>query len=390
MAILALIVAAGRGHRAGGALPKQYRRVGERQVLWHSARTLAAHPGIDGVRVVIHPDDRTLYDEAVADLDLLSPVPGGKTRQESVRLGLESLVGMAPDKVLIHDAARPFLATEVIDAIIDQLATDQGVLAAIPVVDTLKQAAGGKIAGTIDRTDLWRAQTPQAFAFEKILDAHRATAGSDLTDDVAVAEAAGIEVSIVESTERNFKVTTEEDLARAETLLAARQSTRIGMGYDVHAFGPGDHVWLCGIRVGHDKGLQGHSDADVGLHALTDAILGAIGAQDIGYHFSDKDPAWKGASSDQFLRHACTLVSERGGQVIHLDLTLICETPRLRPHHAAMVARVAEITGLRSDQVSIKATTTEKLGFTGRGEGIAGQAVATVLAPDAAPAAGGA
>ncbi len=385
MTIFALIVAAGRGHRAGGALPKQYRRLGGREILWHSARTLAAHPRIDGVRVVIHPDDRSLYQEAVGDLDLLPPVPGGESRQDSVRLGLASLSDMAPGHVLIHDAARPFLDATTIDAIIDRLLIDKAVLAAIPVVDTLKRATGGMIAGTIDRTGLWRAQTPQAFAFSPILEAHRAAAGENLTDDVAVAEAAGIEVSIVEGTERNFKVTTEEDLARAESLLAANRTPRTGMGYDVHAFGPGDHLWLCGIRVDHDRGLVGHSDADVGLHALTDAILGAIGAQDIGYHFSDKDPAWKGASSDRFLRHACDLVAARDGFVQHLDLTLVCEAPRLRPHHAAMVTRVAEITGLREDQISIKATTTEKLGFTGRGEGIAGQAVATVLAPNPPP-----
>ncbi len=385
MRTFALIVAAGRGHRAGGALPKQYRKAGGQPLLWHSASVLSAHPHIDGVRVVIHPDDRPLYDAAVTGLDLLSPVAGGATRQESVLNGLESLSDLSPTQVLIHDAARPFLSARTIDAIMASLADQQGVLVAIPVVDTLKRADGGLVRSTVDRENLWRAQTPQAFAYQPILDAHRAATGQNLTDDVAVAEAAGIEVGIVEGGERNFKVTTEEDLARADRILAPPLSPRVGSGYDVHAFGDGDHLWLCGVRVDHDQGLVGHSDADVGLHALTDAVLGAIGAQDIGYHFSDKDPAWKGASSDRFLQHAFGLVADRGGRVQHLDLTLICEAPKLRPHHEIMVARVAEITGLRIDQISIKATTTEQLGFTGRREGIAGQAVATVMMPDAPP-----
>ena len=370
----------------GGALPKQYRRIGSRMMLRYSAETLAAHPAVAGVRAVIHADDRAFYDEAVEGLGALDPVEGGETRQESALRGLESLSGLDASRVLIHDAARPFLSSETIDAIVGALDEHEGVLAAVPVVDTLKRAAGRLVESTVDREDLWRAQTPQAFAFDRILAAHRAAAGQNLTDDVAVAEAAGIEVAIVDGTERNFKVTTEEDFARAERLLAGAMLPRVGAGYDVHAFGPGDYLWLCGVKVDHDQGLVGHSDADVGLHALTDAVLGAIGAHDIGYHFSDKDPAWKGASSDQFLQHAFRLVAGRGGHVHHLDLTLICEAPRLRPHHDAMVSRVAEITGLPPDQISIKATTTEKLGFTGRGEGIAGQAVATVLVPD--PAAG--
>ena len=384
MANYALIVAAGRGHRAGGALPKQYRSIGGRMLLRYSAEAFAAHPAVSGVRVVIHPDDRALYAQAIAGLELMDPVEGGETRQASVLNGLESLAGMGASRILIHDAARPFLSAETIDALVAALDGHAGALAAIPVVDTLKRSADGKVETTVDRTDLWRAQTPQAFRYDRILAAHRAAAGRNLTDDVAVAEAAGIEVAIIEGTERNFKVTTEEDLARADSLVAGALLPRVGTGYDVHTFGPGDHLWLCGVRVAHDRGLVGHSDADVGLHALTDAVLGAIGAHDIGYHFSDKDPAWKGASSDRFLQHACRLVADRGGRIQHLDLTLVCEAPRLRPHHEAMVARVAEISGLRFDQVSIKATTTEKLGFTGRGEGIAGQAVATVLLPDTA------
>ncbi len=378
----ALIVAAGRGHRFGGPMPKQYRTLGGRPLLRYCLAAFARHPDIAAVRTVIHPDDRALYDTAAAGLPkMLEPVAGGAERQDSVRLGLESLDDRAPETVLIHDAARPFPAQTIIGATLAQLAETQGALVAVPVVDTLKRGAEGRVLGTVDRTGLWRAQTPQGFRYGAILDAHRAAAGQALTDDAAVAEAAGLSVGLVPGSEDNFKVTTEDDLARAERLLAAATETRTGMGFDVHAFGPGDHVWLCGVKVPHEAGLIGHSDADVGLHAITDAILGAIGAGDIGVHFPPSDPQWKGAGSDAFLRHAADMVEARGGWVVHVDLTLICEAPRLRPHHAVMVARVAEILGLAEQRVSIKATTTERLGFTGRGEGIAGQAVATVRLP---------
>jgi len=378
----ALIVAAGRGHRFGGPMPKQYRTLGGRPLLRYCLAAFARHPDIAAVRAVIHPDDRGLYGAAAAGLPkMLEPVPGGAERQDSVRLGLESLEHRAPDTVLIHDAARPFLSQAIIGATVAQLADTQGALVAVPVVDTLKRGADGRVLGTVDRTGLWRAQTPQGFRYGAILDAHRAAAGRALTDDAAVAEAAGLSVGLVPGSEDNFKVTTEDDLARAERLLAAATETRTGMGFDVHAFGPGDHVWLCGVKVPHEAGLVGHSDADVGLHAITDAILGAVGAGDIGVHFPPSDPEWRAAASDAFLRHAAGMVEARGGSVVHVDLTLICEAPRLRPHHAAMVARVAEILGLAEERVSIKATTTERLGFTGRGEGIAGQAVATVRLP---------
>jgi 2-C-methyl-D-erythritol 4-phosphate cytidylyltransferase/2-C-methyl-D-erythritol 2,4-cyclodiphosphate synthase len=262
------------------------------------------------------------------------------------------------------------------------LADSPGAIAALPVVDTLKQADGGRIAGTRDRSGLWGAQTPQGFRFAEILAAHRAAAGEELTDDAAVAERAGLAVTLVEGSRENMKVTSQDDLAVAERWLrGAQEETRVGQGFDVHAFGPGDHVTLCGIRVPHDAGLVGHSDADVGLHALTDAILGALGAGDIGSHFPPSDPQWRGADSGKFLVHARDLVAAQGGRLLHLDVTLICERPKIGPHRDAMVARIAGLLDLPAGRVSVKATTTEKLGFTGRGEGIAAQAVATIALP---------
>jgi 2-C-methyl-D-erythritol 4-phosphate cytidylyltransferase/2-C-methyl-D-erythritol 2,4-cyclodiphosphate synthase len=379
----ALLVAAGRGTRLPGDVPKQYRAIGGAPILRRAAQAFLGHPAIAGVRVVIHPDDRALYDRAAAGLHLLEPVAGGATRQESVRSGLESLAALAPDHVMIHDAARPFVSAASIAAARVALDKAQGAIVAIPVVDSLKRASGGSLAA-VDRKGLWRAQTPQAFRYAEIVSAHRAAAGLDLTDDAAVAERAGLGLAIAPGSEDNFKITSEDDIVRAERLVGARPDLpRTGMGFDVHQFGPGDHVWLCGVKVPFGRGLVGHSDADVGLHALTDAVLGALADGDIGAHFSDRDPRWKGARSELFLRHAVELVRARGGRILHLDLTLICELPKIRPHHAAMVARVAEIAGLAPNRVSIKATTTEKLGFTGREEGIAGQAVATVLLPDA-------
>ncbi len=378
----ALLVAAGRGTRLPGDVPKQYRVLGGAPILRRAAEAFLRHPAIAGVRVVIHPDDRALYDRAVTGLDLLAPVAGGATRQESVRNGLESLADRAPDHVMIHDAARPFVSGASIAAAHSALGAAQGAIVAIPVVDSLKRASGGRLAA-VDRKDLWRAQTPQAFRYADILAAHRAAAGLDLTDDAAVAERAGLSLAIAAGSEDNFKITSEDDIVRGERLVAARPALpRTGMGFDVHQFGPGDHVWLCGVKIPFERGLVGHSDADVGLHALTDAVLGALADGDIGAHFSDRDPRWKDARSEVFLKHAAELVRARGGRIVHLDLTLICEQPRIRPHHAAMVARIAEIAGLEANRVSVKATTTEKLGFTGRGEGIAGQAVATVLLPD--------
>jgi len=378
----ALVVAAGRGQRFGGSLPKQYATLAGVPLLRHSLRAFAAHPAIAEVRAVIHPDDRALYDAAAEGLDLTEPVAGGRNRQESVLRGLESLAGAAPAQVLIHDGARPFVSAAVIDRVVAALAQSPGAIAALPVVDTLKQGANGQIAGTRDRAGLWGAQTPQGFRYAEILAAHRAAAGEELTDDAAVAERAGLAVALVEGSRENMKVTSQDDLRAAERWLrGAQEETRVGQGFDVHAFGPGDHVTLCGLRIDHDAGLVGHSDADVGLHALTDAILGALGAGDIGSHFPPSDPQWKGAESGRFLAHARDLVAARGGRLLHLDVTLICEAPKIGPHRAAMVARIAGLLDLPAERVSVKATTTEKLGFTGRGEGIAAQAVATIALP---------
>lgn len=379
---IALIVAAGRGTRLGGARPKQYLPLAGLPLLRHSAATLAAHPRIDHVRVVYHPDDNDLYEDAVRGLDLLPPVPGGAARQDSVRLGLESLEELAPARVLIHDAARPFLDSETISRVVAALDDTAGAIPALPVSDTVKRSLDGNIVATLDRTNLYRAQTPQGFHYRPILVAHRAVAGEELSDDAAVAERAGITVRLVAGSEDNLKVTRPEDFAHAERLIAASAGEfRTGQGFDVHAFGPGDHIWLCGIKVPHDRGLIGHSDADVGLHALTDAILGAVGAGDIGMHFPPGDPKWRNAPSHLFLSHAAELVHQARGAIAHVDVTIICEKPRVGPHREAMVKRIAEILGLAPNRVSVKATTTEQLGFTGRGEGMAAQAVATLRLP---------
>jgi 2-C-methyl-D-erythritol 4-phosphate cytidylyltransferase / 2-C-methyl-D-erythritol 2,4-cyclodiphosphate synthase len=379
---IALVVAAGRGTRLGAPLPKQYLPLAGKPVLRYSLETLASHPGIDAVRVVFNPDDAASYEAAARGLDLLPPVAGGAARQDSVRLGLESLAAAPPARVLIHDAARPFLDRETIDHVLAALDEAPGAIPALPVKDTVKRGVSGRVAETLDRSALWRAQTPQGFDYAAILAAHRAAQGSELSDDAAVAERAGLAVRLVAGSEANFKVTTAEDLEQGERLLLARQGDiRTGQGFDVHAFGPGDHVWLCGVKVAHERGLIGHSDADVGLHALTDAILGALAAGDIGQHFPPSDPKWRGAPSHLFLSHAGALVASAGGRIAHLDVTLICERPKIGPHRDAMVARIAEILGLERGRVSVKATTTEGLGFTGRGEGIAAQALATLRLP---------
>jgi 2-C-methyl-D-erythritol 4-phosphate cytidylyltransferase/2-C-methyl-D-erythritol 2,4-cyclodiphosphate synthase len=378
----ALIVAAGRGTRFGGSLPKQYLGLGGTTVLRHAAAAFATHPRIGGVLVTIRPEDRKLFDQAMSGLSLLPPVPGGAERQDSVRLGLEALAARAPERVLIHDGARPFPDAALIDRVINGLDQAPAAIPAQPLGDTIKRVVDGRILETIDRSQLWRAQTPQGFHFDAILAAHRQMAGRVLTDDAAVAEAAGIAPLIVMGSEENLKVTTAEDLAAAERLIAARQTdVRVGQGFDVHPFGPGDHVMVCGVAIPHEVAPVGHSDADVGLHALTDAVLGAIGAGDIGMHFPPSDPRWRGAASDRFLAYAATLVRERGGAIAAVDVTIICERPKIAPHRDRMIERVAEILEISPDRVSVKATTTERLGFTGRGEGIAAQAVATVRLP---------
>ena len=372
----ALIVAAGRGQRFGGNLPKQYAPLRGEMLLRRTLRAFCAHPGITRVLVAIHPDDAVIFAEAAKGLPQVSAVHGGAARQDSVRRGLEALATTAPDVVLIHDGARPMVSAALIDSVIAALALADGAVPALPVIDTLKRVDGtGAVGETVSRENLARAQTPQGFRYSSILNAHRTFAGEALTDDAAVLERAGQRVVTVPGDETNIKVTTMDDLAR---LTAALSETRVGQGFDVHRFGPGDAVMLCGLKVPHSHGLIGHSDADVALHAATDAILGAIGAGDIGQHFPPTDAKWRGAASDKFLRHAYDLLLERGGALVHLDFTIICERPKVGPHRAAMIASVAKILGIAEDRISVKATTTEGLGFTGRQEGIAAQAVATV------------
>lgn len=380
---VALVVAAGRGHRLGGDIPKQYRMLAGRPILRHCLARLLTHPGIGSVRVVIHPDDRPSYEMATQGLVLDEPIMGGNTRQQSVRLGLEALRIQAPAKVLLHDGARPFPDFATISRVIATLSDHDGAIPALPVSDTLKRGKDGFIAETLDRQGLWRAQTPQGFRFSKILAAHEAARNLDLTDDAALFEHMKWPVALVPGSEDNIKVTTLADLERAERLCASSVTgeMRTATGFDVHRFGPGDGVTLCGHPIPHTHGLEGHSDADVGLHALTDAVLGCLSAGDIGLHFPPSDPQWKGASSDRFLRHAADLVAARGGRIVHVDVTLLCEAPKIGPHRAAMIRQIADILAISDDRVSVKATTTEGLGFTGRREGIAAQAAASILLP---------
>lgn len=380
---LALIVAAGSGSRFGGDVPKQYLTLAGQAVLRRTVEAFRRHPLVSDVRVVINPVHRDLYEAAVAGLDLPPPVDGGANRQDSVRNGLESVAANAPDLVLIHDAARPLVDAASITAVIDALAEVPAALAAAPVTDTLKRAGSdGAVADTVDRTALWRALTPQGFRYTDILAAHRALAGDTLTDDAAVAEKAGLPVRLVPTNPDNLKVTHADDLARAEQIIMNQLGDiRVGQGFDVHKFEPGDHVIICGVKVPHTAKLEGHSDADVGLHALTDAILGAICAGDIGSHFPPTDPRWRGADSGKFLQHAASLVAEKGGVIAHADITIICERPKIGPHREVMARRVAELLGMDPSRISVKATTTEGLGFTGRQEGIAAQAACTVRLP---------
>ncbi|MFM9863731.1 MAG: bifunctional 2-C-methyl-D-erythritol 4-phosphate cytidylyltransferase/2-C-methyl-D-erythritol 2,4-cyclodiphosphate synthase [Micropepsaceae bacterium] len=379
--VVALIVAAGHGVRAGEGLPKQYRPLAGSPVLRRSIEAFLKHPMIDAVQVVIGAEHGPLYEAATNGLALPSPTPGGETRQESVLRGLEALTDMKPFFVLIHDAARPLVSANIIAATVEALQTYDGALPILAASDTLKRMHEGEVAETVPREGLGSAQTPQGFRFDKILAAHRATRDTSVTDDAAIAEHAGLKIAAVAGSRWNMKLTTPEDFVIAEALLANAGTIRTGQGFDVHRFGPGDHVWLCGLRVEHTHGLVGHSDADVGLHALTDALLGAAALGDIGQHFPPSDDKWRGAPSHLFLTHAAKLIAERGGRIEHVDVTLICERPKVAPHREAMVARIAELLALDSSRVSVKATTTEGLGFTGRGEGIAAQAIATVRLP---------
>jgi len=380
--VAVLVVAAGNGERAGGAVPKQYAPLLGKPILRWTTEAFVRHPKVASIQVAIGPDQQDVYAASVEGLDLLPPIVGGATRQESVRRGLEALASAAPDIVLIQDAARPLVSAGMIDAVIAALETGaDGAVPLLAVADTLKRSEAGKWT-TVSRDGLHRAQTPQGFRFAKILRAHRHYAAQDVTDDMALAELAGLHITAVAGEDANMKVTTPEDFALAEAHLRSRLGeSRTGMGYDVHRFVAGDHIWLCGIKLPHDHSLEGHSDADAGLHALTDAILGAIGEGDIGQHFPPSDERWRGAPSWKFLDHASGLVGKKGGAIAHCDITIICERPKIGPHREAMRARIAEILKLDVSRVSVKATTTEGLGFEGRREGLAAQAVATVRLP---------
>jgi 2-C-methyl-D-erythritol 4-phosphate cytidylyltransferase / 2-C-methyl-D-erythritol 2,4-cyclodiphosphate synthase len=386
MRAAAIVVAAGRGERAGGARPKQYRHLLGEPVVRRAMRALAMHPAIDAVQAVIDPAENEAYQSAVGDLPkCLAPAAGGTTRQRSVRAGLEALAELNPSIVLVHDAARPLASAALVDR---ALAAVEATGAAVPVIalrDTVKRVdEAGRVVSTLDRNELRAVQTPQAFYFAPLIEAHRRASKAgldDFPDDAALAEWAGIPVTTFAGETGNLKLTIADDFARAEAIADAFADVRTGTGFDVHAFGPGDHVMLGGVAVPHEKGLIGHSDADVLLHALTDAVLGALGEADIGHHFPPAQEQWRGAASDQFLAFAASLVRTRCGRIAHLDATLLCETPKLAPHRDAIRARIAAIAGIEISRVSVKATTTEGLGFIGRKEGIAAMATATLRLP---------
>jgi len=377
----ALIVAAGSGTRVGGDLPKQYAPIAGKAVLAHAIDALAAHPRIDDIRVVIGAGHEALFAGAVGGRTVAAPVIGGATRRESVANGLAATTS---DLVLIHDAARPFLPTEVVDRLLAALEDAPGAVPVLPVADTLAEA-GAELGRNVPRAGLARVQTPQAFHTQAIRAAHAAwDADKEATDDAQIARAAGLAVKTVEGSPLLDKLTYPADFATAERRLASSMVSRTALGFDVHGFTQGDGVWIGGIYIQHDRALAGHSDADVGLHALTDALLGTICDGDIGTHFPPSDPQWRGAPSHLFLAHARDLIAARGGRIDHVDLTIICEEPKVGPHRAAIRARVAELLGLSEAKISIKATTTERLGFTGRREGVAAQAAATVRLPETA------
>ncbi len=393
VSVAALLVAAGRGLRMGFETPKQYLDLLGETVLARSIRAMAADARISKILCVIHPDDKPLYEASVKTLPdeiklrLLPPAMGGATRQASGRSGLEALASSdhPPQLVLVHDAARPFTSPELLGRSIEAAFVNGAAIPAVVVTDTIKRVdPDGRIIDTPVRKDLKAVQTPQGFRFDLILNAHRkalSVNSYDFTDDASVAEWAGHSVHVFDGEPDNIKLTTADDIAAARERLMGPLETRTGIGYDVHAFAEGDHVMMCGVKVPHTHRLSGHSDADVGLHALTDAILGALGDGDIGSHFPPSDAKWKDANSEIFLQHACNLVDKRGGRIMHLDVTLICEAPKVGPHREAMRARIAAICDVSIGRVGVKATTTEQLGFAGRKEGIAAQAVATLALP---------
>ena len=391
--VAVVVVAAGRGLRAGGDLPKQFRAIGGAPIVRQSLATFAEHPNVGSVQPVIHPDDVAMFQSSASGLNVLPPVFGGATRQSSVRAGLEAIAARRPDIVLIHDAARPFASPQLVARAIEAAARTGAAIPALPVTDTVKTVdAGGMVDKTLDRNMLRLVQTPQSFAFPALLEAHRRAAQAgrdDFTDDAALAEWSGMKVTVFAGEPGNIKITDAGDFARAEAMqMSALGDVRTGTGIDVHAFAPGDHVTLGGVRIAHNEALTGHSDADVVLHALTDAILGALADGDIGVHFPPSDPQWRGAASDRFLTFAVDRLARRGGRIGHIDINIVCEAPRIGPHRDAMRANIARLAGVDTDRVAVKATTSEKLGFTGRGEGIVAYATATVRLPWTSPHAG--
>ena len=374
MTVAALIVAAGRGHRAGGAEPKQWQHIAGRPVIEHTLERFAQHPRIDRIMVVLHHDDMDLLKSTDCEI-----TQGGASRDASVRNGLKALAANPPDKVLIHDVARPAVSTEVIDRVLDALQSHPAAAPALPISDALWHGANGRVTASCARDGLYRAQTPQGFHFDAILKAHHAN-DAPAADDVEVARRAGLEVAIVDGDERNLKITQPEDFARAADALKGSHMTdiRMGNGYDVHAFEPGSEVILCGVPIAHTAQLKGHSDADVAMHAITDALYGAIAEGDIGRHFPPSDPQWKDAASAVFLSHAAELVRAQGFEIGNIDCTIVCELPKIGPHAAAMQANLAKIIDIEPTRISVKATTSERLGFTGRQEGIAAMATAAL------------
>ena len=389
MTVAAVIVAGGSGLRAGGVLPKQYQLIGGKPVIWWTLKAFLQHPEISHVQVVVGAGHEAMFAAATADLKVPAAVTGGTTRQESCRLGIEACSAIRPAKVLIHDAARPFISAELISGLINALNQCDAVIPGLPVADTMKFAPGGVIAKTIDRSAMWFVQTPQGFEFNQILEAHRKAARAaqnGLTDDAAVAEFAGMSVRIIAGEPQNKKLTTNADVEISDReltqrMFAERPDVRSGQGIDFHVFAPGKSITLCGVAIPHTRKLKGHSDADVALHALTDAILGAIGEGDIGTHFSPSEAKWKNADSSIFVEKAVALLAQRGGALANVDLTILAEAPQINSHIAAMKAVLSSLLGISKDRIAIKATTTEKLGAIGRKEGMAAFAIATVRLP---------
>lgn len=389
MTTAVVIVAAGSGSRVGGEIPKQYQALGGAPVIRLTTLAFFRHPDIHRIQLVIGDGHEPLYREAMAGLDLPPPVRGGATRQASVLNGLEALASNPPQRVLIHDAARPFVSAPLISRVISALADNSAAIPGLALADTLKRVEDQQVRATVARSGLMAVQTPQGFRYDLIRAAHRRAAEeqiADMTDDSSIAEWAGLAVAVVAGDPENRKLTTAADLSEAEWRSAAKAAlamadVRIGHGFDVHSFEPGDFVTLCGVRIAHERRLSGHSDADAPLHALTDAILGAIGEGDIGVHFPPSDPQWRGADSAVFLRHALKLLAARRGRLANVDITIVAEAPKIAPHVPAMRNRLSEILGIAGDRIGIKATTSESLGFTGRREGLVAMAVASVRLP---------